>query len=60
VIGEERAELVGPVRERDEHVRHEAGFFLDLDDPRADVVRQLGERRDRVAGDRRRHGVGGT
>ena len=53
VVGEERAELVGPVRERDEHVRHEAGLFLDLDDPRADVVRQLRECRDRVAGDRR-------
>ena len=38
VIREERAKFVRPVRERDEHVRHEAGFFLHADDPCADVV----------------------
>ena len=44
VVGEEGAELVGPVREGEEHVRHEAGLLLHLEDLGADVVRQLGER----------------
>ena len=55
VVGEERAELVGPVRERHEDVRHEAGLLLDREDARADVLRQILELRDRVAADRRRH-----
>ena len=38
VVREERAELVGPVRERDEHVRDEPRLLLHADDPCADVV----------------------
>ena len=56
VIREERAELVGAVRQRDEHVRDEPRLLLHLDDARADVVGQFVERRDRIAADgRRRH-----
>ena len=40
VVGEERAELVGPVRERQEDVRHEPGLLLHLEDARADVLGQ--------------------
>ena len=54
------AEFVGSVCERDEHVRHETGFFLHLDNARTDIVRQFGERRYRITPDRRAHGVGGT
>jgi hypothetical protein len=60
VICEERTELVGPVRERDEYVRNEPCLLLHFENPRADVVRQFGECGYRVAGDRRRHGEGGT
>ena len=67
VVGEEGAELVGPVREREEHVGHEAGLLLHLDDARADVLRQVLEPGDRVARDRagavvhvHRHVFGGT
>ncbi len=43
VIGEEGAELVGPVRQRDEDIGHEARLLLHALDALADVVRQLGE-----------------
>ena len=65
VVGEERAELVGPMRERQEDVRDEAGLFLHLEHPRADVLGQVLELRDRIAADRRPldrllHSFGGT
>src|SRR5215212_11226370 len=41
MIGKERAKLVGPVSQRQEHVRNEAGFFLHREDPGADVLRHL-------------------
>jgi hypothetical protein len=64
VIGEERAKLVRPVREREKHVGNEACFFLHLEHPRADVLRQVRELRDGIAADGTRvHGdqvFGGT
>ena len=50
VVGEERAELVRPVRQREEDVGHEAGLLLHLEDPGADVVGQVGELRERGSG----------
>ena len=52
VVGEEGAELVGPVGEDEEDVGHEARLFLHGEDPGADVVGQVGERRHRKARDR--------
>ena len=49
VVGEERAELVGPMREREKDVGDEARFLLHLEHPRADVVGQILEFRDGVA-----------
>ena len=49
VVGEERAELVGTVGERQEDVGDEPGLFLHLEHPRADVVGQVLEFRDGVA-----------
>ena len=40
VVGEERAELVRPVRQREEHVGDEARLLLHREDARADVVGQ--------------------
>src|SRR3954453_20896981 len=39
MVGHEGAELVGPEGEHQEDVGDEAGFLLDLEDPRADVLR---------------------
>ena len=41
VVGDEGAELVRPVRQREEDVGDEAGFLLHGLDARADVVRQI-------------------
>jgi hypothetical protein len=45
VIGEEGAELFRAIGQRQEHIRHEAGFFLHRQDTRADVLRQFFQRR---------------
>ena len=50
---EERAELGRPPREHEKDVGHEAGLLLHLEDPRADVLRHLLERRDGVTRNRR-------
>ena len=52
VVGEERAEFVRPVRQRQEHVGHEARLLLHLEDPRADVLGQVLELRNGIAADR--------
>jgi hypothetical protein len=52
---EERARFVGAVREREEHVRHEAGLGLHLEDARAQVVGQRGNVGDGEARDRCGH-----
>ena len=49
VVGEEGAELGRPMREGEEHVRHEAGLLLHRQDLRADVVGQVGQRRHGIA-----------
>ena len=41
VIGKEGAEFVGPIGQRQEDVRNEAGFLLHREDAGADIVRQL-------------------
>ena len=51
VIREERAEFVGPARERNEHVWNEPRLLLHLEHPRADVLGQVFEFRDRVTAD---------
>ena len=43
VVREERAKFVRTMRERDEHVRDEAGLFLHGENARADVVGKVGE-----------------
>ena len=54
VVREERAELVGTMRERQEDVRDETRLLLHFDESRADVLGQFVERRNRIAGDRLR------
>ncbi len=57
VIGKERAEFVGPVGQRQEDVRHEAGLFLHREQAAADIVGQCVDGGYREAsGDRLRHG----
>ena len=51
VVGHEGAEFRRPVREHQEHVRHEAGLFLHGQDPRADVLGQGVQVGDGGAGD---------
>jgi hypothetical protein len=41
VIGKEGPEFIGSIRQRQEHVRNEAGFFLHREQTRADIVRQF-------------------
>jgi hypothetical protein len=57
VIGKERAEFVGPISQRQEDVRNEAGFFLHREQAGADIFRQRrnGGRRE-ASGDGLRHG----
>ena len=55
VIGEERAELVGSMGQGEEDVGDETRFLLHLEDPSAQVFGQVGNRRDRVATDRKAH-----
>ena len=50
VIREERAPFSGAPRERQKHVRHEAGFFLHLEHLGADVVGQVFQLGGGVAG----------
>ena len=50
VIGEEGAELVGPVGEHQKDVRHEAGLLLHRQDARADVLRQVRRSPERESG----------
>jgi hypothetical protein len=50
VIGEEGPKLVGPAGKRQEHVRHEAGLLLNGQDPRADILRQVGNFGNRESG----------
>ena len=58
VIGEERAEFVGPVSQRQEHVRDEAGFLLHREQAGADIFRQLVDGgRGKAVGGRLRHGA---
>jgi len=54
VVGEEGAELVGAVGQRQEDVRHEAGLLLHGEDAGADVVGQVVEPGHRIAADRHR------
>jgi hypothetical protein len=49
VVGEEGAEFLGPAGEGKEHVRHEAGFLLHIQDAAADILRQVLQLRDRIA-----------
>jgi hypothetical protein len=51
VISEEGAKLVGAMRQREEHVRNEAGFVLNREHLVADVLREIFERRHGVAAD---------
>ena len=53
VIGEEGAKLVGPVSQHQKDVRHEAGFLLNRQDSRTDVLRQIRDLRNGKAADRR-------
>ena len=47
--------------ERDEDVRDESRFFMNLEHTRADIVGQVLEARNRIAADRvRAHDFGGT
>jgi hypothetical protein len=58
VIGEKGAKFFRAVGQRQEDVRHEAALLLHRQDPGADVVRQLVERRGRKACcDRLCHGM---
>ena len=45
MIGEEGAEFVGPIRQRQEHVRNEAGFLLHREEAGPDILRQAVDRR---------------
>ena len=56
VVGEEGAELVGPVREGEEHVGDEAGLLLHREDAAANVLGDVLQLRDRVTADRHLHG----
>ena len=51
VVGEERTELVGPVRESQEDVRYEPRLLPDLQYSRADILRQVFELGNRVSTD---------
>jgi hypothetical protein len=53
MIGKERRELVGPMREHEEDVRNKAGLLLHGKNTRADVFRHLGKLRDGKAADGR-------
>src|SRR5262249_19527988 len=59
VIREERAELVGPVGKRQEHVRHETRFLLYGENPRAHVVGQALQLGNRETADRMCSGLPG-
>ena len=43
VIGEEGAELVRAMGQHQEDIRHEAGFLLNREYARADILRQVGD-----------------
>ncbi len=43
MIGKERPEFLGPIGQRQKHVRNEAGFLLYREDAVADIFRQLVE-----------------
>ena len=57
MIGKERPKFLGPIGQRQKHVRNEAGFLLHREDAAADILRQLvdGGRRE-AFGEGLRHG----
>ena len=53
VVREKGAKLIGPVRQRQENIRHESCFRLDLQDLVADILRQIADIGDGVTTDGR-------